>query len=118
MVTFVTSSPQFLMNIHDNSKNKNLKKIYFVFHSIPKILHRHKNLTISEREGGTAHPWVGQSRKKCLESTETMEKKFPQICSKNFFLGKKIGFFFLESYETHGKTISSKSEQKYLFFHF
>ena len=34
LVILVTSSPQFSMNFHDNLKNKNSKKIYFVFHSI------------------------------------------------------------------------------------
>ena len=39
LVNFVTSSSQFSMNFHDNSKNKNRKFFYFVFHSIQHMAH-------------------------------------------------------------------------------
>ena len=39
MVIFVTLSPQISMDFHNNLKNKNRKKNYFIFHSIQHIPH-------------------------------------------------------------------------------
>ena len=49
MVIFVTSSPQFSMNFHNNSKNKNRKEMLFSFSHILVWDHRVKKRGTRER---------------------------------------------------------------------
>ena len=57
MAIFVTSSPQFSKNFHDNLKKKSQNKMisFFILFSTFHISHKNKNLTISEGWGGGLH---------------------------------------------------------------